>query len=125
MTSTSNEKATIARTERGLSIAGTRITLYDILAHLQAQYPPRFIQDTFDLTDRQIHAALSYIEVHQAEVEAEYQEILKTAVETRQYWEEQNRERFAQIAVAPPRPGYEAVRAKLQARRAQRQAEKQ
>ena len=125
MTPTSNAKASIIRTERGLTIAGTRITLYDVIDHLKAQYPPKFIRDVFNLTDDQIHAVLSYIESHRTEVEAEYQEILKTAAETRQYWEERNRERFARIAATPPRPGYEAVRAKLQERREQREAKQQ
>jgi uncharacterized protein (DUF433 family) len=118
----SNEQAAIVQTERGLTIAGTRITLYDVMDYLKAQYPPKFIRDGFNLTDAQIHAALSYIEAHRTEVETEYQEILKTAAETQQYWEERNRERFARIAATPPRPGYEAVRAKLQERREQREA---
>jgi hypothetical protein len=92
--------------------------------YFKAQYPPKFIRDAFNLTDEQIHAVLSYIEVNRTEVEAEYQEILKAAEETRQYWEERNRERFARISAAPPRPGHEAVRAKLQERRAQREAKK-
>ncbi|MEC4813059.1 MAG: DUF433 domain-containing protein [Scytonema sp. PMC 1069.18] len=122
---TSNGQASIVRTERGLTIAGTRITLYDVMDHLKAQYPPKFIRDAFNLTDSQIHVALSYIEAHQTEVEAEYQEILKAAAETRQYWEERNRERFARIAATPPRSEYEAVRAKIQERREQRKAKKQ
>lgn len=125
MTSAANKRSSIIRTERGLTIAGTRITLYDVMDYLKAQYPPKFIRDAFNLTDEQIHAALSYIEAHQAELEVEYQDILKTAEENRQYWEEQNRDRFARIAAAPPRPGYEAARAKLQERRAQRAAKKQ
>ena len=125
MTSAANKQSSIIRTERGLTIAGTRITLYDVMDYLKAQYPPKFIRDAFNLTDEQIHAALSYIEAHQTEVEAEYQEILKTAEENRQYWEEHNRERFARIAAASPRPEYEAARAKLQERRAQREAKKQ
>ena len=120
-----NEQTTIINTERGLTIAGTRITLYDVMDYLKAQYPPKFIRDIFNLTDEQIHAVLSYIEVHRTEVEAEYQEILKAAAETRQYWEKRNRERFARIAATPPRPGYEAVRARLQERRAQRESKKQ
>ena len=120
----SNGQAAIIRTERGLTIAGTRITLYDLMDYLKAQYPPKFIQDAFNLTDEQIQFALSYIEGHQTEVEAEYQEILQAAEETRQYWEERNRDRFAQIAAAP-RSGYEAVRAKLQERRAIREAKNQ
>ncbi len=125
MTPPSNAEPSIIRTERGLTISGTRITLYGVMDHLKAQYPPKFIRDAFNLTDSQIHAALSYIESHRTEVEAEYQEILKTAAETRQYWETYNRDRFARIAATSPRPGYEAVRAKLQQRRAQREAKQQ
>jgi uncharacterized protein (DUF433 family) len=125
MASAANKQSSIIRTERGLTIAGTRITLYDVMDHLKAQYPPKFIRDAFNLTDEQIRIALSYIETHRTEVEAEYQEILKAAAETQQYWEERNRERFARIAATPPRPGYEAVRAKLQERREQREAQKQ
>jgi hypothetical protein len=96
-----------------------------VIDYLKAQYPPKFIRDAFNLTDAQIHAALSYIETHRTEVEAEYQEFLKTAAETKQFWEERNRERFARIAATPPRLGYEAVRAKLQKRTAKREAKKQ
>ena len=35
----SSEKAFIIRTERGLTIAGTRITLYDVIDLIKAQYP--------------------------------------------------------------------------------------
>lgn len=125
LNSNPNGKVTIIRTERGLTIAGTRITLYDVIDHLKAQYPPKFIRDVFNLTDEQLSAALSYIEAHQTDVEAEYQEILKSAEETRQYWEKRNRERFARIAATPPRSEYEAARVKLQERRAQRAATKQ
>jgi hypothetical protein len=68
-----------------------------------------------NLTDEQVNAALSYIEANRAEVEAEYQIVLKEAEEIRQYWEERNRERLAQIKALPPKPGQEAIRAKLQA----------
>ncbi len=113
------------RTERGLAISGTRITLYDMMDYLKTQYPPKFIRDSFKLTDAQIHAALSYIKTHQSEAEQEYQEISKAAEETKQFWEAKNRDRFARIAATPPRPGYEAVRAKLQERRARRDAKNQ
>lgn len=121
MSPRSNGQSAIIRTERGLTIAGTRITLYDLMDYLKAQYPPKLIRDMFDLSDEQIVAALSYVETYRAEVELEYQEIIRTAEETRQYWEAYNRERFAQIAANPPRSGYEAVRAKLQERRGQRE----
>jgi uncharacterized protein (DUF433 family) len=122
MTSASNEKATIARTERGLTIAGTRITLYDVMDYVTEQYPPKFIRAMLNLTDEQINAALSYIETHRQEVEAEYQLVLKEAEELRQYYEEQNRELVEKIAKMPPPPGREAAWEKLQAQKARLKA---
>lgn len=115
MAAASSQEPKIIRTERGLTIAGTRITLYDVMDYLKAQYPPKLIREKLGLNDEQIHSALAYIETHHIEVEAEYQECLQTAMEIRQYWEERNREHFAKIAVMPPKPGQEALRAKLQA----------
>ncbi len=115
MTSTSNKKSEIIRTERGLTIAGTRITIYDVMDYVTAQYPARYTRNMLNLTDEQINAALSYIETNRAQVEAEYQKVLQEAEEIRQYWDDRNRERLAQIRALPPKPGQEAVRAKLQA----------
>jgi uncharacterized protein (DUF433 family) len=121
MTLASNGQATIIRTERGLTISGTRVTLYDVMDYVIAQYPSKFVRALFDLTEEQINAALSYIEAHRAEVDAEYQEVLQNTEELRQYYEEQNRERIAQIATLPPPPGLEAAWEKLQASKARHQ----
>jgi uncharacterized protein (DUF433 family) len=120
MAPTSNEQSAIIRTERGLTIAGTRITLYDVMDYVTAQYPSKFIQGLFDLTEEQINSALAYIKAHRVEVEAEYQEVLKEAEELRQYYEEQNRERVARSAAQPPKPGTEAAWEKLRAAKAKR-----
>jgi uncharacterized protein (DUF433 family) len=122
MTSPTNVQAAIIRTERGLTISGTRITLYDVIDFLKAQYPPKLIRDTFNLTDAHIDAALSYIKANQVQVEAEYQEVLQTREEIRQYWEERNRDRLAQIAAMPRKPGQEAIWAKLEEQKARRSA---
>ncbi|MBW4666090.1 MAG: DUF433 domain-containing protein [Cyanomargarita calcarea GSE-NOS-MK-12-04C] len=114
----SNEQATIVRTEWGLTIAGTRITLYDVMDYVTAQYPPKFIGDVLNLTKEQVNTALSYIEANRAEVEAEYQTVLQEAEETQQYWQERNREHFARIATMPPLPGREALWTKLQQQKA-------
>jgi uncharacterized protein (DUF433 family) len=111
----SNQESAITRTERGLMIAGTRITLYDVMDYLAAEYPAKLIREKLCLTDKQIDAALAYIKAHQAEVEAEYQEVLRIAEDNRQYWKERNREHFARIAAIPPKSGQETLRAKLQA----------
>jgi uncharacterized protein (DUF433 family) len=120
----SGQQVAILRTERGLTIAGTRISLYDVMDLLKAQYPPNLIRDTFNLTDAQIDAALAYIAANQAEVETEYQEVLRTREEIRDYWEERNRSRFEQIAAMPRKPEHEAIWAKLDQQKARRQAER-
>ena len=123
MNAASNGKTTIIlRTERGLTISGTRITLYDVMDYVTAQYPSKFIQGLFDLTEEQINIALAYIETHRAEVEAEYQQVLKEAEKLRQYYEEQNRERVARSAAQPPKPGTEAAWEKLRAAKAKRES---
>jgi uncharacterized protein (DUF433 family) len=118
MSLASTGQTNIIRTERGLTISGTRITLYDVMDYVIAQYPPKFIQGLFELTEEQINAALAYIEANRAAVEAEYQIVLKEAEELRQYYEEKNRDLIARLAAQPPKPGQETVRAKLQAAKA-------
>lgn len=85
MVSISNGQSAIILTEHGLTIVGTRITLYDVMDFLKAQYPPKLIRDKFNLTDKQIKAALSYLEANRTQIEAEYQEVLHTRKEIRQY----------------------------------------
>jgi uncharacterized protein (DUF433 family) len=104
----------IIRTETGLAIAGTRITLYDVMDYLTAGYPAKLIRDKLSLSDEAIEAALSYIEAHQAEVKAEYQQVLQVAKENQQYWIERNREHFAYSATTS-KSGQEAIHKKLQA----------
>jgi hypothetical protein len=118
MSLTLSEPAIIIRTERGSVIAGTRITLYDVMDYVTESYPPKFIRAMLGLTDEQVTAALFYIETHRAEVETEYQFILKEAEELQQYYEEENRERVTRIAAKPPKPGKEVIRAKLEAEKA-------
>jgi uncharacterized protein (DUF433 family) len=122
MTPTSNGQTAIIRTERGLTIASTRITLYDVMDYVVAQYPPKFIQGLFDLTEEQINAALTYIEMHRTEVEAEYQQVLQETEELRQYYEEQNRDRVARSEAKPPKPGTEVAWEKLRAAKAKRES---
>ena len=62
-----NEQLDIIWTERGRTIAGTRITLYDVMDYVMDQYPPKFIQGLFELTEEQINTALAYIEANTGE----------------------------------------------------------
>lgn len=124
MTPISYDQSAIIRTERGLTIAGTRITLYDVMDYVTAQYPRQFIQGLFELTNEQIAAALAYIKANRAEVDTEYQQVLKATEELRQYYETQNKERVAQVAASPPPPGLEAAWKKLQASKVRHQFQK-
>jgi hypothetical protein len=49
--------------------------------------------------------------------------LLKEAEEIRQYWEERNREHFVRVAAMPPKPGREALWAKLQAQKAKHESQ--
>jgi uncharacterized protein (DUF433 family) len=111
---TATQRPTVIRTERGLTIAGTRITLYQILDYLCAGWTREQIQRMHSLTDEQITDVLDYIEAHRTEVVAEYELVLRQAEESRRYWEERNQERLAEIARSPSAPGQEAIRAKLE-----------
>ncbi|MEA5419692.1 DUF433 domain-containing protein [Spirulina sp. CCNP1310] len=112
----------ITQTERGLTISGTRITLYQIMDYIHANYPHYFIRHQFYLTDAQFNAAISYINAHSEEVESEYQTVLRQAEEIRNYWTDRHKERIADIAQSPPKPEYTAAWQKLQMRKAKRAA---
>jgi hypothetical protein len=121
MTNGTNRPPIVVRTERGLSISGTRKTLYQVMDYIKADWPPKLIRDWMDLTDDEIQGVMQYIDEHRDEVEAEYQEVLRQAEEIRRYWEERNRERFEEIAKLPRKPEHAAIWAKLDAARAKRE----
>ena len=54
MTENPNAQATIVRTSRGLSIAGTRITVYQVMDYVKAGWQPELIQHWLDLSEKQI-----------------------------------------------------------------------
>ena len=112
------DTASIIRTERGLTIAGTRITLYSIMDYLLAGWPPPLIRDQFDLTEQQITAVMAYIETHRDVVEAEYRQVLHEAAEARRYWEARNQEQATQRTVQSLTPEHATLRAKIAAHKA-------
>lgn len=119
MTETLNQQPIITRTDRGLTIAGTRITIYDVMDYVAAKYPPQFIQGLLHLTETQINEALKYIQVNRVEVESEYQLVLKEAEELKNFYAQQNRELIAKISKMPPPSDREAVWLKLRQKKAE------
>jgi uncharacterized protein (DUF433 family) len=61
---------------RGPEIAGTRITVYDILDYTRVGHHHTYIAAILGLSSAQVLAAIRYIEEHQDEVLANYQKIL-------------------------------------------------
>lgn len=110
---------TIVRTGRGLTITGTRITIYQLMDCFKAGQPTSEVQDLFRLSDEQMADILDYIAEHREQVEEEYQGVLRQAEQNRAYWEERNRERLLEIAKQPPSPGKEALHAKLNKRKSE------
>ncbi len=119
MSTVVNLQPTVVRTSRGLSIRGTRITLYQIMDCLKANISHAVICDRFRLTIKQMNDILAYIKQNQEEVEKEYQQVLDIAEKNRQYWENKNREKFAQIAKLPRTSEQEEIWRKLQAWKAE------
>ncbi|HEV3004956.1 MAG TPA: DUF433 domain-containing protein [Pirellulales bacterium] len=92
---------------RGPEIAGTRITVYDIMDYYQQGWHHTGIAARLRISSRQVIAAIEYIEANRDEVHAVYQEIL---------------ERNARGNPPEIRARLEASRAKLRAWAAQRPA---
>jgi len=112
------ENHTVVRTERGLTIKGSRLTLYDVMDGIRENNSLKNIRDIYELTDQEMLDILDYIHLHKDDVEKEYQEVLKSAEENRKYWEERNKEQLEK--------GYqqsEIVRAKLRELREQYRTE--
>jgi uncharacterized protein (DUF433 family) len=119
MTITVNGQSSIVRTERGLTLAGTRITLYAILDYLHAEWPPKLIQQWLDLSDQQMADVLNYLANHRAEVEQEYQQVVQQGKELRQYWDNRLQEHLARQPQKFLSAEQAILRAKFQAWKAQ------
>jgi uncharacterized protein (DUF433 family) len=62
---------------RGPEIAGTRITVYDILDYYDSGWHRDMIADLFELSSQQVEVAIRYIEDHREEVMADYEKIME------------------------------------------------
>jgi uncharacterized protein (DUF433 family) len=118
MVATFSSTTDIIRTERGLTIAGTRITLYDVMDYYLAHYPPKFIGSLFYLSEATIQGAIAYIEANRTEMDAEYQQVLQDAESLEKHYRHRQSEIIAQQLVRGPKPGTEALWEKLRSQQA-------
>jgi uncharacterized protein (DUF433 family) len=80
-----DSKPAIIDRGRGPEIAGSRITVFDVLAETRAGRPVEQLAREWRLSVEQIECALTYIDDHREEVEREWAEI--------QAWHAHERER--------------------------------
>lgn len=123
MTTTIQEQSTIIRTGRGLTIAGTRITLYTVLDYLHADWPAKLIQQWLDLSEQQMADVLAYVAEHREEVEQEYELVIQQASTLRDYWDKRLQEHLAQQPKRSLTAEQTILRAKFQTWKAQHQPE--
>ena len=112
------ENQTVVRTKAGLTVKGSRLTLYTVMDSIRENDSLKNVRDIYELTDGEMLDILDYIHLHKEEVEKEYQQVLQSSEASRKYWEERNRELMGKT--------YEqrdAVRAKLKELRAQYHAD--
>jgi uncharacterized protein (DUF433 family) len=92
MIRSADDNPTVVRTSRGLSIAGTRITLYALMDYFRAGWSPKLVQQWFGLTETQMEDVVRYLDAHCEQVDEEYQKVLKRSEENRRYWEERQQQ---------------------------------
>jgi uncharacterized protein (DUF433 family) len=92
----------IRRSDMGLAISGTRISIYDVVDYLHDGWTNDEICDALTITTSQLQAALDYIESHREEVEAEFADVVRAAEERRRYHEERLRQHLASLPPVPP-----------------------
>lgn len=107
----------VRRADRGLTIEGTRITLYSIMDHLKTGWSAERIRDWYKLSQEQIQDALDYLDANRDAFEAEYEKRLRNAEIVEEYWRAYNQTHLEKVSQLPAPPGREAVWTKLQERK--------
>jgi uncharacterized protein (DUF433 family) len=113
MSTNGNPNPTVIRTSRGLTVGGTRLTIYLLMDSIKAGRSDEMILQSYPITREQLADVHRYIDEHPDEVEAEYQDVLRGAAEHRRYWEKRNREKFSEIERSPKTPQQEAIRQRI------------
>lgn len=120
-----NGNVMIIETGRGPTIAGTRISLYDIMDYLKDDWHPKHIANWLRLTPEQMAGAMAWLEEHEAEMERRYADMLRRAEEERRYWEERNKDRYKLPAGPPANYKIAIGRARLAAIKQERERQEQ
>ncbi|HYJ88259.1 MAG TPA: hypothetical protein VEW46_19500 [Pyrinomonadaceae bacterium] len=84
----------VRRSDRGLCVAGHRITLYLIEDYLRAGWPPHLLRHSLRLSDQEMTEVLDYLAANRSEFDREYERVAREATEREKYWREQRRKRL-------------------------------
>ncbi len=76
----------MVQTQKGWCIAGTRLTVYDVLFYVRQGWSGNRIQQWLRLSDRQLTEALQLIAEQQSVIEADYQAIIHYDQEKQTFW---------------------------------------
>lgn len=108
-----NTPSVVVRTERGLTVHGTRLTLYQLMDCIIAGWTDEEIKEWYALSDDEYEEITAYINTHQPEFESEYRAVVQRAAEAQVYWEHRNWEHRLQRTRMPLAVEKEALYAKL------------
>jgi uncharacterized protein (DUF433 family) len=86
----------VRRSDRGLCIAGTKVSLFSIMDSIKAGATNDLLRYG-GLSQEQLDQALAYIEANRAEFEAAYEDYVQAAAEMEQHYREQERQRRAEL----------------------------
>jgi uncharacterized protein (DUF433 family) len=124
--SDTNGNKVVVQTSRGPSIKGTRLTIYSLMEYLKDGWTPKHTAQWFNLTPEEMDEVLAYLKENEAEVEADYAEVMAEAEAQRIYWTERNKDREDHSNAPPPANAKIAIaRARLAAIKQQRQRQEQ
>lgn len=108
------------RSDRGLAIAGIRLTLYEIMDLVKAGWSSEKILEFYPLTAEQLQDAYNYFAVHGEAFDAEYERVIRESDERERYWRARQAERERTMVRPPDTPEKAAVRARIAEAKARR-----
>lgn len=101
------------RSDRGLAIAGLRMTLYEIMDLVKAGWSSEKILEFYPLTAEQLQDAYNYFAAQGEAFEIEYQRVVRASEERERYYRALESERERTMVRPPDSPEKAAIRARL------------
>jgi hypothetical protein len=87
----------VRRSDRGLCVAGRRITLYLIEDHLRVGWPPHILRHWLQLSEQEMAQVLDYLDANRSDFDREYEGVVSQAAEREKYWREREERRRKDI----------------------------